>query len=72
VIFPSAEKREESKETTLHVEPNEGETLIVRKIIGCYLNGYSGMRIVSKNIFSVPQRKAIRNIVRMLYMRILE
>jgi phosphate uptake regulator len=72
VIFPSAEKREESKEITLYVEPNEGETSIVRKIIGCYLNGYSGIRIISKNIFSVPQRKATRNIVRMLYMRILE
>jgi phosphate uptake regulator len=72
VIFPSAEKREESKEITLYVEPNEGETSIVRKIIGCYLNGYFGIRIISKNIFSVPQRKAIRNIVRMLYMRILE
>lgn len=72
VIFPSVQKREESKETTLYVEPNEGETAIVRKIIGCYLNGCSGVRIVSKNIFSVPQRKAIRNIVQMLYMRILE
>ena len=72
VIFPSAEKREESKEITLYVESNEVETSIVRKIIGCYLNGYFGIRIISKNIFSVPQRKAIRNIVRMLYMRILE
>ncbi|MGQ9530609.1 MAG: PhoU domain-containing protein [Candidatus Bathycorpusculaceae bacterium] len=72
VIFPSAERKEESKEITLYVETNEGETSIVRKIIGCYLNGYFIIRMVSRNIFSVPQRKAIRNIVRMLYMRILE
>lgn len=72
VIFPSAEKKIESKETTLYVESEETETLIVRRIIGCYLNGYSGIKIVSKKIFSVPQRKAIRNIVRMLYMRIME
>jgi phosphate uptake regulator len=72
VIFPSAEKKIETKEITIHVEANEGETLIIRKIIGCYLNGYFGIRIVSQNIFSVPQRKAIRNIVRTLYMRIME
>jgi phosphate uptake regulator len=72
VIFPSAEKKIEPKETTLQVASNEGETLIVRKIIGCYLNGYSAIKIVSDKIFSVPQRKAIRNIVRMLYMRIME
>jgi phosphate uptake regulator len=72
VIFPSAEKKIEPKEITLHVASSEGETLIVRRIIGCYLNGYSGIRIISDKIFSVPQRKAIRNIVRMLYMRIME
>jgi len=72
VIFPSAERKGESREVTLYVEPNEGDTSIVRRIIGCYLNGYFGIRIISKGIFSIPQRKAIRNIVRMLYMRILE
>ncbi|NWG10225.1 phosphate uptake regulator PhoU [Candidatus Bathyarchaeota archaeon] len=72
VIFPSAEKRIEPKEITLHVASSEGETLIVRRIISCYLNGYSGIKIASDKIFSVPQRKAIRNIVRMLYMRIME
>lgn len=72
VICPGAEKKRESREITLQVETNEKETLIVRRIVGCYLNGYSGIRIVSKNIFSVPQRRAIRNIVWMLYMRIME
>jgi phosphate uptake regulator len=72
VIFPSAEKKISPSEITLHVTSSEGETLIARRIIGCYLNGYSGIKIVSDKIFSVPQRKAIRNIVRMLYMRIME
>ena len=72
VVFPGAEKKIERKEITLHVAPSEGETLIVRRIIGCYLNGYSAIRIISDKIFSVPERKAIRNIVRMLYMRIME
>jgi len=72
VVFPSAERKLEPKEITLYVEPQEKENLIVRRIIGCYLNGYSSIRIVSKGIFSVVQRKAIRNIVRTLYMRIME
>ena len=72
VVFPSAKKGEKRKEITLHVDTDEKEPLIVRRIIGCYLNGYSVIRVLSKNIFSVPQRKAIRNIVRMLYMRIME
>jgi len=72
VIFPSAEKKREPKEVVLYVEPDEEQGLIVRKIIGCYLNGYSQFRVVSKGIFSVPQRKAIRNVARMLYMRIME
>jgi phosphate uptake regulator len=72
VVFPSVKKKKESKEIVLHVDTNEKEPLIVRRIIGCYLNGYSVIKVLSKKIFSVPQRKAIRDIVRMLYMRIME
>jgi phosphate uptake regulator len=72
VVFPGAEKKKEPKEITLYVDPDEKETLVVRRIIGCYLNGYSRIKVLSKKIFSVAQRKAIRNIVRMLYMRIME
>ena len=72
VVFPGAEKKREPKEITLYVDPDDKETLIVRRIIGCYLNGYSGIKVLSEKIFSVAQRKAIRNIVRMLYMRIME
>jgi len=72
VVFPSVKKGEKRKEITLHVNTDEKEPLIVRRIIGCYLNGYSVIKVLSKKIFSVPQRKAIRNIVRMLFMRIME
>lgn len=72
VVTPGAEGKGELKEIVLHIAADERDTLIVRKIVGCYLNGYSGIRIVSKNIFSVTQSKAIRNIIRMLYMRIME
>jgi phosphate uptake regulator len=71
VVFPSAQKKGEPKVITLTVDSKEKESLIVRKLIGCYLGGYSGITIVSDNVFSVPQRKAIRNIVRMLYMRVM-
>ena len=72
VVFPGAEKKKEPKEVILYVDPDDREPLIVRKVIGCYLNGYSSIKVVSKKIFSVAQRKAIRNIVRMLYMRVME
>ncbi len=72
VVFPSAEKKKEAREITLYIDPDERENLIARRIIGCYLNGYTSIRVLSEKIFSVAQRKAIRNIVRMLYMRIME
>lgn len=72
VVFPGPERKREAKTITLHVDPDEKEVMIVRSIIACYLNGYSGIRLVSKKIFSIPQQKAIRHIVRVLYMRIME
>ena len=72
VIYPSARKRKENKEITLRISQNEDEPLITRRIIGCYLNGYSGITLLSEKIFSIPQRKAIRNIAGVLYMRIME
>jgi phosphate uptake regulator len=72
VIYPGAEKKMETKTTTLRVDQNEDDALITRRIIGAYLNGYSGITLISEKIFSIPQRKAIRNIASMLYMRIME
>ena len=72
VIYPSAQKKTESKEITLHIGPHDDEDLITRRIIGCYLNGYTGITLISGNIFTIPQRKSIRNISGMLYMRIME
>lgn len=72
VIYPSSQKKTENKEITLHVGSNDEEGLITRKIVGCYLNGYTGITLISENIFSIPQRKSIRNIALMLYMRIME
>lgn len=71
-VFPGTGKKKWSKEITLHIDPNEREILIIRSIIACYLNGYSGIKLVSKKIFPVTQQRAIRHIVRILYMRIME
>ena len=72
VVYPSALKKSENKEITLHIGSQDDEALITRRIIGCYLNGYTGITLISENIFSIPQRKSIRNISGMLYMRIME
>jgi len=72
VVFPGTGRKEGSREITLHIDPNETNIMIVRSIIACYLNGYSGIRLVSKKIFPVTQQRAIRRIVRILYMRIME
>ena len=72
VVFPGVEKKRKLKKITLHIDPEEPEIIVVRSIIACYLNGYSGIRLASKEIFSVAQQKAIRRIVRILYMRIME
>jgi len=72
VVFPGIGRKKWSREITLHVDPNERDVMIVRSIIASYLNGYSGIRLVSKKIFPVNQQRAIRRIVRILYMRIME
>ena len=72
VIYPGAKKKTEAKETTLRIDTNEDELLITMKIVGCYLNGYSGITLISEKVFSVPQMKAIRKAAGMLYLRIME
>jgi len=71
VIFPGSGRREVRK-ITLYVDPNEKAASIARKVIACYLNGYFGIRLVSRKIFTVPQQRAIRDVSRKLYMRIME
>jgi phosphate uptake regulator len=72
VIYPGARKKTETKETTVRINPNEDELVITMKIVGCYLNGYSGITLISEKVFSVPQIKAIRKIAGILYMGIME
>jgi phosphate uptake regulator len=71
-VFPGTSSKKRAKEITLHIDPNEKGKTIKRNLIACYLNGYSSIKLFSKDIFPVFQQKAIRNIVRILYMRIME
>lgn len=72
IVFPGVEKKKETREITLYVDPNETEASIARSIIACYLNGYSSIRLTSRKIFSTAQQKAIRRIAGVLYLRIME
>jgi phosphate uptake regulator len=72
VVVPGFEKKKDTREITLTIDPNEKEGTITRAIIACYLNGNSTIQLVSKKIFSPAQQKSIRRIVRVLYMRIME
>lgn len=72
IVFPGIRKERENREITLKVDPSENKDLLTRKIIACYLNGYFGITLVSTDIFTSAQQRAVRNIVGMLYMRILE
>ena len=72
VIYPSTLKKTTPKEITLSVSQNEEEILVTQKILGAFLNGYSGIMLSSDNIFTIPQTKAIRNMAGRLYMRVME
>ncbi len=72
VIYPSAFKKSEPKEITLSIGQNEEPLLVTQKILGAFLNGYSGIILTSEKIFSVTQTKAIRRMAGRLYMRVME
>jgi len=72
IIYPSTNKKTLTTEITLNVGQNEEDALITQKIIGSFLNGYSGITLVSEKIFSIQQTKAIRSIAGKLYMRVME
>jgi len=72
VIYPHAEKKPLPKEITLRISQNEDEQLISNKIIGLFLNGFSGITLISEKILSGPQRNVIRDVAGKLFMRVME
>ena len=71
-VHPANTIVEKRKEITLMINVDESGDSIIRSIIGCYLNGYSTIKVRSRNIFNVQQNLAIRSVVRSLYMRIIK
>ncbi|MEM2093709.1 MAG: PhoU domain-containing protein [Candidatus Bathyarchaeia archaeon] len=71
-VYPGLGRKREDQRITLTIGQDEKESILTQSIVACYLNGFYGIRLVSKNIFSVNQLRAIRNIVRALYMRIMQ
>lgn len=72
VIFPGIKKEKEASSITLYIEPDEKDVSIARKIIACYLNNYSNIKLVSKSFFTVNQQRVIRKTSQMLYMSVME
>ena len=71
VLKPGA-AREEGRSITLHVGPDEPGEHVLRRIIACYLNGYSTVHVVSPEVIPLKQQKAIRKAVERLYLRIMD
>jgi phosphate uptake regulator len=71
-VSPTLEIKEKAKETTVFVDQKEAPNSIIRKIIGCYLNGFNLIHLTSAKSFTAEQQNAVRRVVKALYMRILE
>ncbi len=71
-IQPSPIVVEKSEEISLSISVDEKGESIIRKIIGCYLNGYSIIKLNSAKIFTDEQRSSIKSVMGSLYMMIIE
>ena len=75
VVYPTSEPNEiksNIREISISIPVDETKHSIIRKITGCYLNGYDKINLLSQDIFSVEHQIAIRSVVKSLYTRIIE
>jgi phosphate uptake regulator len=72
IVRPSSGIKEKKSEIHLNIKANESENSIVRRVIGSYLNGYNKIKLTSEKLFTNAQQKAIRELVHLLYMMIVE
>jgi len=72
VVHPNMKPVASERRRVVVIEADEEEDSIIRIIISCYLNGYNTIQLTSKKIFTESQQKAIRSVVKSLYMRIIE
>jgi len=71
VIHPTPDRGDEPKRIELNVSEYEKPESITRRIIGAFLDGYSIVVLSSEKIFTVDQQTAIRDIIRRLYMMVI-
>ncbi|MEE8632338.1 MAG: hypothetical protein V3T10_03410, partial [Candidatus Bathyarchaeia archaeon] len=64
----SLNAKKKPKEISLSISVDETGESIIRKIIGCYLNGYSLIKLRSAKIFTIEQQRFIRSMMVSLYM----
>lgn len=72
VVHPVLKTDDKRREIEIKVDPCDSEGAITRMLIGSYLNGYNFIKVTSTKIFAVEQQKAIRGVVKSLYLRIIE
>ncbi len=72
LVKPSLQDQTEGRRILVDIGEHVGSDSIFRIVTGCYLNGYNDIILKSTDIFSVKQQQAIRNVVKSLYLRILE
>ena len=70
-VHPDIDVKSE-REVILSVGVDEVGNSLIRRIISCYLNGFTTINLKSNNIFTPKQQTAIRSVVKTLYMRIME
>jgi phosphate uptake regulator len=71
IVRPTPDRGTEPKRIELSVGEDERPESITRRIIGAFLDGYSIIVLSSERIFTVGQQTAIRDIVRRLYMMVI-
>ncbi|MFP3952326.1 MAG: PhoU domain-containing protein [Candidatus Bathyarchaeia archaeon] len=71
-VHPSIDVGDYIRGIQLDVAADEGGDSIIRRIIGCYLDGYTHIELRSEKIFTSNQQTMIRDILGRLYMMIIE
>jgi len=75
VLFPASLSKtaeEENRHKEIVINSNEKITSLIRKIVGCYLNGYKSISIKSEDLLSHQHQKCIRDIAKTLYLQIMD
>jgi phosphate uptake regulator len=72
LVYPAEDASEERREIHLFIEAKETDKSLTRRIIGAHLNGYEIIKLTSETNFTAEQQIAIRRIVGILYLMIME